>query len=327
MIITFGTAMVLLLSACAVVLGFVAIRPAIRIFRGWRKAHEEERYELEKQFYLTLTVVYLILGIRLFVIPLYFWTMQSLVPMIPGAMCLWGVFNALPALSWPALALKFLFPVLYVGWLILARINNACKRNPLMRNLMGFYIVIAPLLIADSVVDLAIFLKLTPVAVNCCTSAIDVGPRPIPALIMGIGGQTFILGVFTVLSATFAATAFLSLRYQKFEWGSRVISVVLIPILIISMTEALAPWILQTPLHHCPFCLLYHSPGTILFVALFWYALAVPWWVLLTKKASRSDQEVEAVEKSVRETLWTTSGSAAIIGLVIIVTYLAMALV
>lgn len=327
MIMTFGTAMVLLLSSCAALLGLVAIKPSVRIFRRWRKADEEERYKLEKEFYLTYVVVYIVLGIRLFVVPLYFWTMQSLVPMIPGSMCLWGVFNAMPALSWPALALKFLFPVLYVGWLILARINDTCKRNPLMRSLMGFYVVMAPLLIADSVVDLAIFLKLTPVAVTCCTSAIDVGPRPIPALIMGIGGQTFILGVFTGLSTTFAATTFLSLRYQKFEWGSRIISVVLIPMSILSMTEALAPWILQTPLHHCPFCLLYHSPGTILFVALFWYALAVPWWALLTRKASRSDQEAEAVEKSVRKTLWTTSGSAAIIGLVIIVTCLATALV
>lgn len=325
MIMTFGTAMVLLLSACAVVLGFVAIRPAIRIFRGWRKADEEERYELEKQFYLTLTVVYVILGIRLFVVPLYFWTMQSLVPMIPGAMCLWGVFNASAPLSWPALFLKFLFPIAYGGWLILARINNACKKNQLMTNLMGLYVVMGPLLIADSIIDLAIFLNLEPVQVSCCTSAIDVTPSPIPALVFGIGGQAFLLAMFAGLSMAYSLTTFLCIRYEKFEWVSRIISLILVPTMILTIIEVLTPWILQTPLHRCPFCLLMHAPGTVLFVAFFWYALACPWWALLTRKMGRVDADSEVIEKSVRSTLWTTAGLATIIGSAVIFTHVAMA--
>jgi len=324
MIMTFRTVMMLLLSTCAVALGLMAIDPAQRIFRRWHKADEEQRYELEKESYLANTVVYIVFAIRVIAVPLYFWTMQSLVPMIPGAMCLWGVFNAVPILCWSALTLKFLFPVLYGGWLILARINNACKRNQLTRNLMGFYIAVMPLLIADCIIDLAIFLNLTPVYVSCCTSAIDLGPRPIPALIMGMAGQTLLLGTFLGLSIAFTIATFLCLRYARVEWISRTISATLAPTTIVAVTEVLTPWILQTPLHHCPFCLLQNTPSTIPFAALFWYALSCPWWALLTKRWGRTDGESEIIEKGVRGTLWITGGATATLGLTTIVVHLAM---
>ena len=105
--------MVLLLSACAVVLVVGLLDATYRVFRQWKKSSLEERYELEKDFYLIFAAACIVLAIRLSIVPIYFWTMQALVPMIPGAMCLWGVFNALPELAWPALGLKFFLPTLY----------------------------------------------------------------------------------------------------------------------------------------------------------------------------------------------------------------------
>ncbi len=315
----------LLLSIGALVLTIGVLDTALRIFRRWKKSNEEEKYELEKDFYLTYSAVVIVLGIRLFLVPLYFWTLQSLVPAIPGAMCLWGVFNALPELAWPALCLKFILPVAYAGWLLLARINSGCKTNPLMQNLMAFFLFLSPILIIDSMVDILIFVKLTPIEVSCCSSAIDVGPRPIPVWIGTLSGQTFLVLVFFSLSAVFTASLVLALRYKVFEWISLVLTLPLAGTLVLTITEALTPWLLHLPFHHCPFCLLFQNYPSLVFVALFWFALATPWLILITKKLGSETDEARSVEARLRKTTLTYASIAMIIAVAIILVDLATA--
>ncbi len=315
----------LLLSIGALVLTIGVLDTALRIFRRWKKSNEEEKYELEKDFYLTYSAVVIVLGIRLFLVPLYFWTLQSLVPAIPGAMCLWGVFNALPELAWPALCLKFILPVAYAGWLLLARINSGCKTNPLMQNLMAFFLFLSPILIIDSMVDILIFVKLTPIEVSCCSSAIDVGPRPIPVWVGTLSGQTFLVLVFFSLSAVFTASLVLALRYKVFEWISLVLTLPLAGALVLTITEALTPWLLHLPFHHCPFCLLFQNYPSLVFVALFWFALATPWLILITKKLGSETDEARSVEARLRKTTLTYASIAMIIAIAIILVDLATA--
>ncbi len=315
----------LLLSIGALVLTIGVLDTALRIFRRWKKSNEEEKYELEKDFYLTYSAVVIVLGIRLFLVPLYFWTLQSLVPAIPGAMCLWGVFNALPELAWPALCLKFILPVAYAGWLLLARINSGCKTNPLMQNLMAFFLFLSPILIIDSMVDILIFVKLTPIEVSCCSSAIDVGPRPIPVWVGTLSGQTFLVLVFFSLSAVFTASLVLALRYKVFEWISLVLTLPLAGALVLTITEALTPWLLHLPFHHCPFCLLFQNYPSLVFVALFWFALATPWLILITKKLGSETDEARSVEARLRKTTLTYASIAMIIAVAIILVDLATA--
>lgn len=316
--------MVLMLSALTVVLGVGLLDTTYRIFRRWKGSDLEERYELEKDFCLIFAAACIALALRLFIVPLYFWTMQTLVPMIPAAMCLWGVFNALPELSWPALGLKFFLPILYAGWLILAFVNAKCKRNQLIGNLAGFFIFITPFLLADSILDLAIFVKLTPVQVSCCSSAIDVGPRPIPPQIGTMSGQSILFLLFMLSSALFIATAFISAKKQKFEWIARSLAIFLVPLTLLTMTEVLTPWILHLPFHYCPFCLLSHSPPSILFVFLYWIAVSASWWTLATRKLGRIDQESGVIENGVRTKLWNLAGSSGLIGLLIVIVNIAI---
>jgi len=325
LIVTFGTLTMLLLSILAAGLALLVLEKAVRIFRSWRTADEEKRYQLEKEFYLAYAVVYIVFGIRIFSVPLYFWTMQVLVPAIPGAMCLWGVFNALPILCWSGLALKFTLPVFYAGWLILARINNRCKKNPLTRNLMGLYVVLSPMLMADSLVDLMIFSRLNPVQVTCCTSAIDVWPRVIPFLVIGIPGQLLLLFTFFGLSLTCAFLFLAASSKSTHEWLAGIFSLALIPISILTITEVLTPWILALPLHHCPFCLFYREPTGIIFLAMLWFSLAVPLWCLLTKRLGRVEEESIKEEHRLRRMLWTAAGLALIVGIAIMVVLLIVA--
>ena len=325
-IFTLGTSIMLLLSLLAAALGLLVVEKAFRVSRRWDRADEEERYELEKEFYVAYAVVCIVLAIRIFSVPLYFWVMQTLAPTIPGAMCLWGIFNALPELCWSTLTLKFGLPVLYFGWLILARINNSCKRNPLMKNLMSLYVLLSPLLMIDSLVDLTVFSRLNPMQVVCCTSAIDVWQRPVPSLIAGISGQLVLLLIFLALCLVYASFSFASQSSSAFEWPSRIASLALLPVSILATTEVLTPWILKLPLHHCPFCLLYRKPASILFLVTLWFSTAVPWWILMTKKMGREDEEANKAEFKLRGALWKSSGTALVIGLTTILTLMLISL-
>jgi hypothetical protein len=318
LITTFGSAMDLLLSICVLFLTVGILFPVVRIFRRWKRSDEEEKHELEKSFYLTYSAVIIILGIRLFMVPLYFWTMQGFIPMIPGAMCLWGVFDSYPAMTWGALPLKFLLPAAYLGWILLSYINTKSKTHPLMQNLMALFIVLAPLLIIDSGTDILTFSQISPVEVNCCTSAIDVGARPVPGTIAGVSGQTFLLLVFFALAAALTVTLFLAFKHRVAHWIAMALTIPLSGILVLTMTEVLAPWLLQLPYHHCPFCLLADHPVSILFTALIWFAVASPWLALITSRLGRENDESKDAETKLRGRLLTYAGIAMLVALLII---------
>ena len=86
MIFTTSAVLQLVLSITTVVLVIIAGWKALDIYRRWDSEDQEERYNLEKGAYLTSTAVIIALGIRVFMVPLYFWTMQGFIPSIPGAM-------------------------------------------------------------------------------------------------------------------------------------------------------------------------------------------------------------------------------------------------
>ncbi len=308
----------LLLSATAVVLGVFVLEPAYHFFRNWKGAGQEEMYELEKEFYLASTIVLIIFVIRLFSIPLYFWTLQGLVPMIPGAMCLWGVFNAQPTLCWTSLFIKFTLPALYMGWIIVYGVNNLCKRNPLMRGLILLFLAFFPLLILDSVVDLSIFLSLNPIHVVCCTNAIDTWPKVIPSVIGGIHGQYLLLLVFYSFGILFSALVNYSMKFNKLLFLAHFISPLLLTLTIFTISEVFTPVILHTPFHFCPFCLFSEAPFSILFLIFFWISISSLWWPLITGIISRSDSSAQQIEANIRKKILTLSSFSMIISLIII---------
>jgi hypothetical protein len=310
--------MALLLSISALILTIAMLFPVAKIFHRWNTSSQEEKSQLEKVFYLAFAAVAIILGIRLFLVPLHFWTMQSFVHMIPGAMCLWGVFDAVPGFAWGGLLLKFVLPIVYIGWLLLAYINNKCRTHPLMQNLMAFFIITAPLVLIDSAVDIFTFSEISPVQVNCCTSAIDVGNRPIPVLIGGVSGQLLLAAGFFAVAAAFAASLFLALKYRFAHWISLVLSIPLAALLVVTITEVFTPWILRLPFHHCPFCLFFQHPLSIIYASLLWFALASPWLILIISKLGRENEESKNYEAKLKRTILTYSIIAVLVSLCII---------
>jgi hypothetical protein len=281
MIFTTSAVLQLVLSITAVVLVIIAGWKALDIYRSWDSEDQEERYNLEKGAYLTSTAVIIALGIRVFMVPLYFWTMQGFIPSIPGAMCLWGVFNAIPTLAWTDLFIKIALPVIYIGWLIVAYLNSKAGTNSAMKGLMGFFLLASPLVLLDSGLDIGIMLGITPVEVSCCSNAIDVGTRPLPAAIGDISGQTILLIAFLVTSIVYAFILSKANKNRRMLALSMILSAILVVGFTITTTEVLAPWLLDLPFHHCPFCLLFLHPLSIIFTVLYWIGLSAPWLIAI----------------------------------------------
>jgi len=306
-----------LLSVGAVVLTIAVLVPATRIFLKWSGCDDEEKHLLEKDFYLAFSGIVVILLIRLFLVPIYFWTMQGFVPMIPGAMCLWGVFNAVPA-AWGTLLLKFVLPVVYLGWMLLYYIDGKSKTHPLMQNMMTFFIIISPLVLIDSGTDVLIFSAIKPVQVNCCSSSVDVGAQPVPAAIGGLSGQMQLLIIFFIMASAFALLLFLSVKQRKALWGALALSFPLAGVYVLSMMQVLSPWLLHLPFHHCPFCLLQDHPLAVVYTLLIWFGVGGPWLTLITKKMGRETLETEETEAKVRNLLLKIAGFAILMALIII---------
>ena len=318
MILTFLAAMNLLLSVCALLLTIGVTRTAFRIFKRWNKSDDEERHELEKGFYLTFSVVVVVLAIRLFLVPLYFWNMQSFVPLIPGAMCLWGVFDALPEATWGLLFLKIILPAAYISWLLLAQINSSCRTNPLIRNLMIFFLILSPVLLIDFGAEIYVLSQMSPVQVSCCSSAIDVGTRIVPMTVGGVSGQVLLLLMLFSYSILYVASLMLSEKHRAARLNALFLTIPIGIMTVITITETLTPWLLRLPFHHCPFCLFFLHPLSLVFIVLFWFGLATPWLTLVTHNLGRSNDESKESENNLRKKLTSYAVFAMIIALTIL---------
>ena len=149
-------------------MGAYAMLKAYRVGEGAKTALADARYELEKQYYLVSTVGWMTIGTRLLAIPLFFATLISLIPAVPGAMCEFGVLQAGAPVSWADLGLKLFTMFAFGGWLFFDYFNRKLKGSPFMGTLSKLFLLLVPLLFIDAALDIAFFSSLQPLVVPCC---------------------------------------------------------------------------------------------------------------------------------------------------------------
>jgi len=152
----------------ALAVGLYTALKAYKVQEGARAASGDQRYELEKDYYLVSTVGWMTLGTRVLAIPLFFVTVISLIPSVPGAMCEFGVFQAGAPFSWADLGLKLFTIFAFGGWLFFDVINRKLRNSPFLGSLSSGFILLMPLLFIDAGLDIAFFGSLKPLVVPCC---------------------------------------------------------------------------------------------------------------------------------------------------------------
>lgn len=265
--ITNGYAIIyLILSFLSLVIGVGGAIVGFMVAWKWKSTlSSEERYELEKRTHLAITLISLTLYGRFFMIPFWFWTMKSFIPMIPGAMCLTGVHMVDPPFSVFATGFKFIIPMLYGLWLAMHLLDQKIETQPLLIAKLRLLAPIGLFLVLESFFDMHTLLALRPVPVSCCTSVFDIPREGVTGVVLSnIWGWVIAFYAFTLL----LLLSLFSLRKQKpFRRLPQMLSLlalISIVVFLLALHTKVSPLMLNTPFHHCVFCLWERFPSVAL---------------------------------------------------------------
>jgi hypothetical protein len=208
---------------------------------------------------------------QLFSLFLFIFTADKLHSLFTGAMCAAGTLNV-NGFGYPALSLKIINFILGGTWLVINYTDNKAFDYPLIRRKYLLLIVIAPFVIAETVMQGAYFLNLKPhVITSCCGSlfspegaGVQGGMAALPSMPMRI---VFYLSICLTL---------LSGLYFCVKGGSigsffAAASVFTFAVSVASLISFIALYFYELPTHRCPFCILqreYHYIGYPLYITL-----------------------------------------------------------
>jgi hypothetical protein len=271
----------------------------------WRGASTvEEKSEVEKRSHLVLLVGVVLLGIRLFNWPLFYATLQSFVPDIDGAMCIFGVTQVMRITTGVSEIIKPLSFFLIGAWLLIHTLDQRTETSPLMGRKLLFLSFTALVVIAESVLDIVLMFKIAPgTLVSCCTTVTDILERPtrlVPQAALGPRYEAF-LGYGYYASNLFLM-AFLGLYLIRLKarsspkWRMPVGGFLFLwaifnaALFVLAQIEVHAPKIMGLPFHHCLYCLWQYVPDTILMYLLFVLGTSAVGWAFTLDLLGRTDE-------------------------------------
>jgi len=283
-------ALALLLAACAV--------------RQLARARQLGRVEILEAFERGLTLVLLVsltlVGLRVLSWPLLYATLAGFVPTIEGAMCIYGVTQAAPVLAKVVEAAKPVILFLAGGWVLLNRLDRRSMTSPLARPNTAFLLVLALLVLAEALLEIALVVGIRPTfVVTCCTTVADVAARPtsvIPQALLGGAYAGPLAVAFFVLLALLAGAAFLGAFSRLTDRRGPAAALLLVtgsalalaavPLGYLATVEVLAPAWMGLPYHHCAYCFLATADAPLA-VAAFFLGILSFWWAGLLHAAGR----------------------------------------
>lgn len=229
---------------------------AVRLLRHWDPASGSERQiVLERQTYLVATGVALVLGIQLAALLLFVYNAERMSVLFTGAMCATGTLNV-NAYGFPALILKLAGFFLAVLWLALNQADNLGRDYPLIRRKYALLLAIAPVFVAEAVVQALYFANLDPdVITSCCGSLFSDTGRGVAAELASAAPRPTLIAFYTVLGATIMSGLWLW-RTGRGGMLFGLLSGAQFVVAIVAVVAFLSLYVYEHPHHHCPFCLL-----------------------------------------------------------------------
>lgn len=228
----------------------------------------EAKSRFEEKGYLIFLLACVVLSVRMFAWPWFYFMLQSFVSEVPGAMCIFGVTRVLPD---TVAFLQIIKPISFFimgGWLLCYYVDKSIQTSPLARKNLLLLLPICGVLLADSIGDIYYVIRMKPLmSVSCCATFFDTPLRPSALIPQALFGRDFQQTLFIVFYATNIILIILLFTSLSRKWQSSaslpgnvmlysqvLIAVVNIPIVIISFFENIGPRLMQLPLHHCIYC-------------------------------------------------------------------------
>jgi len=334
MIWNFQIVIELILGVLTLIPGGYGVSVAWTIFSNKTEEKGVESREIEKKYYLLSMIALILLISRIINVFYFYFVLTSLIPIIPGAMCQYGVLDAsLPFSGYLDLGMKLFLPFLYGAFLILDGINKKTKSLSLTPKLAKIYtFLMFPALVVDSGLDWVYFGFLEKIEVNCCRSVYNEAGTYNPLQLLG-PETAFIVFVTTVI-VLLIITGLQTLKDYKSRYLLITTFLVLlaVPLTFISIQEWIAPyWIFASKsiylqdlgtAHHCPFCLIKRWWTMIPFIITIWLGLATVGWQMVLQKTSPENDEIFAISDPIIDILRKISIISILSGIGIVALHL-----
>jgi hypothetical protein len=239
------------------ILLFVAFYFSIFIIKKWNyEKTTSAQYKLEKTSYLVILIIFFTLVVKIFLMPYFAYSLDSLSHIIPGAMCAAGVIKA-NNYGEILLALKLIILFCIGVWLIINSLDLKEKTYPYTKKKFIFYIFIFSLILIETTLDILYLSNIsTKEPVMCCSVIFGVNSsgNNIPfnlstSMLVGLFYLVYILTIFT--------------NIQKQKTLNFLINLFFLYIAYYAVTYFFSTYIYQLPTHQCPFCMLQKEYGFI----------------------------------------------------------------
>ncbi len=306
---------VLFLSLLSTILMAWAGILSFRLARRWRKSSKPvEKNTIEERSHLVLLIAGVVLGIRLLNWPLFYATLQSFIPEITGAMCIFGVTQVKPTITWVSEALKPLAFFLIGAWLLMNSLDQSTRTAPLLGKKLHFLGTVSIVVILESLMDFVLFLQLAPeTLISCCTTVTDMPERPTRLLPQSILGPDYSLHLYYIyFGSTLLLLGLLALswqgmrRYPYLKWRRPVLGSLFLYaffnafLFLLALVEVFAPRIMGLPFHHCLYCLWQYVPDSILMMFLYVLGTFAIGWAFLLDLTGRTGETLSALPTYLR---------------------------
>jgi hypothetical protein len=163
----------IILSSFAALSSIIGAAVCTRILMGRSRVNSTgERHRIEQLMYLANSSLGLGLVIKLSLVPAWFFLLQSLLPSVPGAMCLAGMHQNVQFFSLLSSCMKLFLPILYISWLVLSKIDKKFIYQPFQSLRAIFYLPLTLFILIEIGSDFIYLFSLEPVSVSCCLGGI-----------------------------------------------------------------------------------------------------------------------------------------------------------
>jgi hypothetical protein len=245
---------------------------ALRVLGHWDISSGSERQlTLERQTYLIATLLTWAFAAELVSLLLFIYNAEALSGQFVGAMCATGVLN-LNAWGWPTLFAKIAVFFSGAAWLALNHLDNQGRDYPLIRLKYALLLLLLPLVLVESYLQLRHFLAMDPAVItSCCGALFSADSQGVAAEVSGLEPATAMLLFYASGGATLVSGIVLVWQRR----GARLfalLSLAAFGLALVAIVSFVSLYVYEHPHHHCPFCLLkagHGYVGYLLYVPLF----------------------------------------------------------
>jgi hypothetical protein len=235
----------------------------MQILRKWDiQSGSEGQLVLERKTYLISTLLTYLFGFELLSFFLYIFTVDHLHTFFVGAMCAAGSLYV-NGYGYPTLILKVINFLLAGLWLILNYTDNRAYDYPLIKKKYLFLLILAPLILAEAILQTNYFLRLAPnIITSCCGSLFSGEASGLTSEISSLPSIPTKVVFYLCMMWTGISGVY---YYLKGKGGYLFSSASAITFLvsIVSLISFVCLYFYELPTHHCPFCILQREYGYI----------------------------------------------------------------